>query len=452
MKLMKVLLIIVVLLVVVAGAGLFIANRYLQSPQFKEQILAAARESLGADVKINQMNISVFSGVSLQGIAVANPPGFTGNLLTAEAFVLRYRLWPLLHKRVEIEQLSIDRPVIVLAKNEKKAWNYEALSAKSTTPTPPAPKPTGGSSASSGKLDISLSKLAITDGQFAMLDDAGKELARIDKIRLSSSMDSTGGKLTGTGKASIETITAAKKLFLRSIASPVKIATDKVELTPLTGKLAGGNVTGDITLKLAEEMKYVLHLQVKDSDMDKVLEEAGAKRVLSGKLQAMIDLEGTGGLPTMVGKGRMEITGGKLGEVPVLNLLAGLLQVPELQGVQFSECVMDFTMTNNVMETPVIRLIAPKVQITGKGAVNLEDFSLNHDLTLALDKTLLSRLPAEMQALFKERADGYLTVEFRVWGPYDAPKTDLSKRLIKEVKDQLLNKGLQEGLKSLFKK
>ena len=58
MKAAKVILIIVAVLVAVvvilAAAGLYFANRYIQSPQFKEQVLATSRQELGADVRIDR--------------------------------------------------------------------------------------------------------------------------------------------------------------------------------------------------------------------------------------------------------------------------------------------------------------------------------------------------------------------------------------------------------------
>ena len=143
MKVVKIIAIIVavliVLVLILVGAGVYFTNRYLQTPAFKEEVLKAARAALGTDVRIDNFLASLFSGVELRGVTIGNPAGFTGNLLTADAFVLRYRLLPLLSRRVEIEQLSLDKPVITLSQNEKNEWNYESIGAKgSATNTTPA--------------------------------------------------------------------------------------------------------------------------------------------------------------------------------------------------------------------------------------------------------------------------------------------------------------------------
>ena len=157
-------------------------------------MLGAARDALGADVKINDINVSVFSGVSLKGVAVANPEGYPGQLLTADAFVLRYRLLPLLRRRVEIEEVSLRKPTIELVRGDKGQWNYEKLTAKTEQPTPagaPPKAPTSTKpSAKPGNFEISLSKLLMTDGNVVLLSDKNKELLKVQDINLSSSIRS----------------------------------------------------------------------------------------------------------------------------------------------------------------------------------------------------------------------------------------------------------------------
>ena len=461
MKAAKVILIIVTLLVAVvvilAAGGLYFANRYIQSPQFKEQVLASSRQELGADVRIDELQASLFSGVTLRGVTISNPTNFAGNLLTADSFVLHYRLLPLLQRRVEIEQLSLDKPVITLTRNDGE-WNYETLGAKKSGETKPSKAtPPSDNAAPSSKsemtapLDLVLSKFAITHGAVSILSDKDKPLLKLEGINLSSSASLAGGKLTGTGKTGVDKVSVADKLFVQQLAAPVAISSDQIKLAPLSGKVADGALNGDATMELSPTFAYAANVQVKDADMAKLLSEAGTKQVLSGKLQLTTSLKGTGGLATMAGNGRAEIKNGKLMTIPLMNLLATLLQVPELRELQFSECVLEYSITNNTMQTPVIRVTSPQIQISGKGVVSLEDYSLNHDLTIAFTKGTLDRTPKEVQNLFTARQDGSLALDFRVWGPYDSPKTDLQDRILKGVGKQLLDRGLQEGLQRLLK-
>jgi uncharacterized protein involved in outer membrane biogenesis len=448
-KLLKVIGVIVVLLAVTVAGVLWYANRYLQTPEFKQRVLATARQSLGADVKIIEINASLFKGITLRGVTIVNPPGFDGNLLTADEFILRYDLLALLHKQVHIEQLSLTKPVITLVRNGESVWNYDKLGATApSTPSPAGmPVPTTPFTTFS-LLDIALSKMALTHGTVAMVGENNKVLVRAENIDLGNAVNFAGGELSGKGSASIETLNIANSLFVRRLAAPVSLTSDSVRLSPLSGKLADGDLSGDLALKVLGGTQYQLNLQVKNADVDKLLQEAGvAKRPLNGKLQATVALAGTGGLPTIIGDGRAEIVGGELKGIPALELVGALLQVPELSDLRFDQCVLEFSLSNNVMQTPVVKLTSQKVQITGKGVVSLADDSLNHDLTLALAKDVLANVPKEVRDIFTERSDGFLTLDFRVWGPYDKPKTDLTKRLVKGVVDRLIGKDL----KNLFK-
>ena len=450
MKMAKIILIIVAIPIVLAGAGVYFANRYVQSPAFKEQVLTAAHRKFGSEVHIDEFRASLFSGVTLRGVTISNPKDFTGNLLTADVFVLRYRLAPLLRRRVEIEQLSLDKPTIILARNDMGEWNYREIGAKEGGPktTPVAEQSTTPPKSDIvTPLDIVLSKLAITRGAASLVNEKNKLLVKIEGLDFSSSVSFADNKLTGTGKASLDRVNVAQALFVQKLTAPVSIATNQIKLAPLSGKIADGTVTGAAVLQLMPAFKFAVNLRVTDSDVAKLLSEAGTKGVMDGKLEVAASLEGTGGLPTMAGNGHAKITDGQLMEIPVLNLLASLLQIDALRNLKFSECVLEFSITNNVMLTPVIRLTSPQVQIVGKGSVSLDDYSLNHDMTISFAKGTLDRLPKEIRSLFAQRQDGALALDFRVWGPYNAPKTDLQERLVKGAAEQLIEKGLQRFLR-----
>ena len=136
MKAVKILLILGLVLALLLGGGILYLNHYLQTPEFKKFVVGAAHDALGSAVTLEDINISLFSGMQIKGVTVANPEGFPGPLLTAHQFVLRYRLLPLLQKRVEIAELALHQPTVTLMRNEKDEWNYEKLSARAAKPAP----------------------------------------------------------------------------------------------------------------------------------------------------------------------------------------------------------------------------------------------------------------------------------------------------------------------------
>jgi uncharacterized protein involved in outer membrane biogenesis len=446
MKIFGVLLAFVVVLVV---ATVFLLNRYLQSAEFKQAALGAARDALGANVKVSDLNVSLFSGVSLEGITVANPEGFPGDLLTADAFVVHYRLLPLLHRQIAIEEISLRKPAVALVCNDKGQWNYEALTsraaaassnaaanASASTPAPAAPE--APATVKRGGFEISLSKLALTDGDIVMMTQTNKEVLHVQNMNLSSSIGFADNQLSGGGKASIDEVNLSNELQVQKISSTLKLAGDTLELGSLSGEIAGGTISGDVSVRVLGDLNYAVQVQVKDADVDTLLQQAGARRVLKGKLQTTVTLAGTGGLPTIAGNGHAELVGAELAGVPLLNVLSTILQVPALQDMRFDECRVEFSITNNVLQTPVIRLISPTVQITGSGWASLADNTLHHTMTIALGPDMMAGVPQQVRNLFTQRADGFLTLEFNVSGTFNSPKTDLPNRLFKGAAQQLL--------------
>lgn len=74
------------LLLAVAGLGLLLLLavlaygthlvRRLDTPEFHKTLLEQATATVGADVRVKEMDISLLSGVTLKGIVVANPAPF----------------------------------------------------------------------------------------------------------------------------------------------------------------------------------------------------------------------------------------------------------------------------------------------------------------------------------------------------------------------------------------
>ncbi len=161
---------------------------------------------------------------------------------------------------------------------------------------------------------------------------------------------------------------------------------------------------------------------------------------MSGKLTATTTLAKMGGLPTIVGSGRASIDNGQLMQLPVLNMLALIPQMDALRDLKFSECVVEYSISNNVMETPVIRITSPELQITGSGSLTFEDNNLHHTLTITFAKDAVGSVPKEVLGLFTANSNGSLSLTFPVTGPFNSPKTNIAKQL----GQQLIKNGLQK--------
>jgi len=433
----KVLVSLGVLFMVVLVAGFIYAGRVvasLNTPAFKKQVLDQASAAVGTKVDVNKLDIEVLSGVTLQGVSVANPPPFPGSLATAEEVALRYRLRSLLTGRVEVERLSLKKPVLAFAMDPRGTFNYEKLGGVGAKPASPAP--VGGGPTSMIRLVIS--RLAVTDGEMTMVDDRKASIMKAQDADLESAFTVEGGVAEGKGKAGIKTLALADMLFVRDVSSPLEMSKERVRLAPIRGKLAGGDVSGELKLDL-KKAAYAMGLEVKGASVDTLLKEAASSRAMTGSLQAKASFEGTGGLPTLKGRGSAEVKDCKLQKSPVMALLAGVLQLPELADPSFDECRMEFTIGGNRVQTPVLSLKGKALQMTGKGTMSLATSALDYDMDLALSKGLVEKIGVkELRAAFKDRGDGFSSIPFKVTGTSDRPQTDLASRIGKAAATEVL--------------
>lgn len=438
MKAIKVILIILVVLGLVAAAGVWGLTRYLEQPEVRQKLTSLASHATGTEVRLEDLKVSIFRGIELRGVTIGNPDGFAGNLLTAKAFVLRYRLWPLVRKRVVVDAIVLETPTIELVKNAQGQWNFERLSGR-------AEKVQAGAShePATGGLEVTLHSIRMNHATTTMRTAAGRELLKVQDASFRSGLVVSEGKVSGDGHANIGLVECAHALFLRELSTPVALTPASVKLSPLVGKVAGGEITGAAGMSLVDS-RYTVDLHVKNADVVTLFKEANVLPVFSsGKLQLNSSLTGTGGVETVVGAGQAEITGGQLMNVPLLNVVATLLQVSALQNLKFDEFKLEYTLSNNVVQTPVIRIVSPQVKLTGQGELTLADNKLNHTFTLTLAAGTLDHAPKEIRQEFTRNTDGSAAIEFKVWGPYDSPKTDLQKRILQGVGEQLLKKFLK---------
>ena len=441
----------VIAVVMALGAGgIFFIARYLQTPEFKETVLSTLQEAAGTEVEVARMDISVLSGIALEGVRVADPSNPSDEFFTADRLVMRHQLLPLLRRQVQIDRLSLDRPVVTVVQREDGAWNFEqflsSVEESGGEPVAPAGEALQGEDA----FNVTLSQFSLGDGEISMMDSEGGVITQVHDLHLSSSISFQQGRLNGVGNLSAERLNFGNALLVTNLKAPILVSPEAFKISPVVGSLAGGEFSGDIVLNTAPEFQYQMDIQLRGADVNALLLQAGINLEIQGQLQASAQVEGHGGLPTMVGQGQASVAGGRVSQLPAQELVASLLQTPSLGEIEFEECVVEFTLADNVLETSVIRLLSPLVEVTGQGSVSLEQKTLDHDMMLALSQEMLSQLPAPLLQAFSQREDGFYTLEFHLWGPYDAPQTDLQKKIAQGAVEGLLEKGL-EGLKNLFR-
>ena len=435
---------VVLLLVAVlaaAGCGVHLVAR-LNTPEFQRALLEQAKAAVGAEVRVKEMDISLFSGVTLKGITIANPAPFRGDLLAADAFVLRYRLRPLLAGRVEVERVALERPALGLVADASGVLNYEKLGGSS-------PKKRSTAGAAAAPLRVVLKQLAVEDGSVTLVDHTKARLLTMEGVGFKSAFEVEGGVARGTGEAAIATVGLGDLLFLRAVRAPLALSKETVKLAPIRAEVAGGRATGNVTVHTSRGFRYVADIEVKGVDMSTLLAEAKSAGGLSGALAGRATFEGSGGLPTMKGRGQGTVSDCRVEHGRTLSLLAGILGVPELASPDFDECRAEFTQSGRRVSTPVLVLTGEAVQLHGAGTVDLATSGLDYQMTLALAPRLFAKVTRpELRPAFKERGDGYSTIDFRLFGTTSDPQTDILSRVAKAAATDAVRKQIDRLFKS----
>jgi hypothetical protein len=288
----------------------------------------------------------------------------------------------------------------------------------------------------------------VKGGDAILVGERGQTRVAVQGLDLNTALRWAAASLTASGTARVAMLSLGQGLHLRDVVTPVAFTARELRLAPLQAQVADGKLEGELTLSLEREPRYATGLSLKGVEMERLLAEGGARRrLVRGRLRAEARLQGTGAPPASAGEGWAEVTDGVLLDLPALQLLGAMLQVPALRDLRFKEARVEFKLEGEALRTPVVRVVAPDIRITGQGTMTVPGGILDHHLMLHVTRALHGRMPRDTRAAFVEQPDGTMALPFRVFGPYDAPRTDLGGRLLQGGAEDVLRRGLKQFLR-----
>ena len=142
-KLIKVAAIVAGVLVLLVIVLSIVVKSYLSSDRLKPIILPKAEAMTGRKVQLDEINVSLFSGIIAKGLSVKERDG-QKDFLKIGRFVLSYRLLPLLKKQLVISKIEIVSPSVSIRKERGGKYNFSDIMGKpsqeSKKPSGPEPK------------------------------------------------------------------------------------------------------------------------------------------------------------------------------------------------------------------------------------------------------------------------------------------------------------------------
>lgn len=154
---------IVLAIIISLLALLFVLAKIVITPErVKKTVLPLAQKMLHRQVQLREIRIGIFSGIVLEELVIMEKEG-SEPFIKAGEVKLRYQLLPLLSRRIVVDEIRIDSPIIKVIKMPDGGFNYSDILTKKE----PKEKP-------SGDVDLLVTKISLAKGELMYEDRSGK--------------------------------------------------------------------------------------------------------------------------------------------------------------------------------------------------------------------------------------------------------------------------------------
>lgn len=190
------------IVVVLIGLTLYVKS-YLQSDKLKALIIPKVEQATGRKVAIDAINVSIFSGISVQGIHLKEKDG-AKDFVAAREFVLKYDLLPLLSKRLVINSIQLVDPSLYVTRDDSGRFNFDdIIEHMKAGKKGEEPKTESGGgipfSVMADKIGISNAKIGFSDAKKELPD-----VTAVSDADLKVSAGTEPGALKFSGKANLK--------------------------------------------------------------------------------------------------------------------------------------------------------------------------------------------------------------------------------------------------------
>src|ERR1700756_282163 len=155
---LKIVGIVVAVILVILIALPFLINVNSFRPRIESEVSTA----LGRQVTVGNLSLSILTGsVGVDDIKIADDPAFSKSpFVTAKSLKVGVELMPLIFsKQINVTDITLDSPQIVLLKTAGGKWNFSSIGGTSAQKSPESAK-----SASSAPPSFSVAKLNVKHG------------------------------------------------------------------------------------------------------------------------------------------------------------------------------------------------------------------------------------------------------------------------------------------------
>jgi uncharacterized protein involved in outer membrane biogenesis len=486
----------VVIFLVVLVIGVAIAIPFLiDIDRYRPQVVAHIEEATGKPASIGKLTLTILPKLSIRvdDFVLSNPSGFPkGDFLKAKRIYAEVDGSALWNRKVVIQSIELNDPVINLLSNSRGKWNFE------NPPSKTAKK--AGNDPSEFTLGV-ISKVALSGGQLTAANvlssgrvgatyfqarDVSIDLEDVDLNAFTAS--SSAALAPGAGPlespftilgatlayAAPDAKPAAQgelradslrfgQIQLTSVRTKLRLFPQRIHLDDLNFDLYGGHANGALSFDLAgRSPRYSTQARMSGVNVARLLEAfPDGKGKMTGTLGGNIQLSGVildspDPLAGMRGTGKMDIRDGQL---PSLQLNKNLMTVARFSKLgsaegdpsSFKSISADLNIANQRIASEKVTLVGNGLDVEGTGSVGLAGAG-------SLDYTGVANIRAEQNqatnyvtALSGAKfADGKLTFPFTLGGTLENPQFKLKSAVgtadrVKGIQQLLAGGAAEEG-------
>ncbi len=111
--------------------GIILLFVFFPTEKVKQIAIEEMQKQFHRQVKIGTLGLNLFKGIVIKDVEISNNPTFKeGKFIVCKAFVFKYDLWQLLHKRLVIKKLTLEYPEIYITRyleNGTARFNFSDL-------------------------------------------------------------------------------------------------------------------------------------------------------------------------------------------------------------------------------------------------------------------------------------------------------------------------------------
>jgi len=443
--------------------GVLVVPRLVDVNRYRPQVAALLEKTTGKPASIGRLELTVFPHLAIQvdNFALGNPKGFPqGDFFKSQRIYALLQAGPLLHRKIVIQSLIVEAPVIHLLSNAAGRWNYENPPAQASGKTS---DPSGGGS---GFSLGTISKVTIDGGQVSIANllpsgamgptyFAGKGLScRFQDVNLNalSAPDSPsprsgpGGIIPASSNRAPQVAHGSfhadsvrfGNIQATGVNSKIQVFPKQAYLNNLKLKLAGGTVAGKAASDFSQANPlFSAVTSFQKIDVAQLLNMIpSARSKMTGTMEGNLDLHGeathsSDPLSGMQGTGKVKIQNGRL---PTLQLNKNLLFLVRMAGVgatsgdpaSFSTMSTDLNLAHQQLASHHITIVSNDLNVDASGVLDMAKANqINYTGTAVVPARQggLTNLVAGISgATF---ANGKLSFPFALGGTLDNPKFSL---------------------------